>query len=430
MINTAAMSRRRYSVILFILLCFLRCMLSFHRSAVGVVAVDMMNDLKVDAALLGLLSAGYFYPYAIMQIPIGLLSDSQGARKTITIFLSIAALGSLLFGISKSPSGVLFGRILVGIGVSTIYVCTLKLISQWYHGDNFATMNSLLVSIGAIGLLISTVPLAWLSDLYGWRMPFIMTSAITVVLIVFVWLCIHDSPESRNNNKKNVTLHSRPPLKKSIFTILSSKRFWPPCIWLMCSFSLYIAFGGLWAAPYFMHVYGLTKIEASRILMMIAFGMIIGSPLIGILSDKIVKRRKPIHIASSTLLVITILIFVLFVDSIPLPILYLLVFCFGIFAVSVMPVGFASIKDLFPKEMAGTASGIANLFPFILGAILQPLMGYILENVGKNGDIYTATAYQYAITVLLICAIVAMISSFFITETSSHHKKQESNKLP
>lgn len=430
MLNIAAISQRRYRVLLFILLCFLRCVLSFHRSAVGVVAVDMMDDLKVDAALMGLLSAGYFYPYAIMQIPTGLLSDSQGARKTIAMFLIIAAFGSLLFGISNASSGVLIGRILVGVGVSTIYICSLKLISQWYHGDDFTTVSCLLVAISGLGLLISTVPLAWLSDLYGWRMPFVVTGAITVVLVILVWIFVRDSPESGSSRDKEVTVQQRLSIRKSIVTILGSKRFWPPCIWLMCSFSLYIAFGGLWCAPYLMHVYGLSKIEASRILMMIAFGMIVGSPLIGIFSDKILKRRKPVQMASSTLLVITLLIFVLFVDSLSLPLLYLLVFSFGLFAVGVMPVGFASIKDIFPREMAGTATGMANLFPFMLGALLQPLFGYILESFGKKGDGYTVAGYQYAIIVLLGCAVVALICSFFITETSSHRKRQMTKEFP
>jgi MFS family permease len=100
--------------------------------------------------------------------------------------------------------------------------------------------------------------------------------------------------------------------------------------------------------------------------------------------------------------------------------LYALTLCIGLFAVGIMPVGYASIKDLFPRSMAGTATGIANLFPFLVGALLQPALGLVLETVGKNGGVYTASAYQYAFCILLACSLVAFVCSLFVTETSSH----------
>ncbi|HHN81463.1 MAG TPA: MFS transporter, partial [Methanomicrobia archaeon] len=404
-------SYRQYRALLFIVLGACYLIVFFHRNALGVVAVDMMDDLGVQAALMGLLSAGYFYPYAFMQLPTGLLSDSWGARKTIVSFLAIAAAGSLLFGASSGSGGVLVGRILVGIGVSTIYVCTFKIIADWYHGTEFATMNALLVSVGGIGLMISTVPLAWLSTLYGWRTPFVATGIITLALVAVVWLFVKDSPEEHRSGRgtaphPNATWEA---MKRTVATIVGSRRFWPANIWMMCTFSIYIAFGGLWGGPYLMHVYGLTKIEASRILLMIAVAMIVGSPLLGVLSDRIFKLRKRMLSASSALLATTFTIIILFIDTLPMAALYVLTLCIGLFAVGIMPVGYASIKDLFPRTMAGTATGIANLFPFLVGALLQPSLGLVLEAVGKNGGVYTAAAYQYAFCILLACSLVAFV---------------------
>jgi MFS family permease len=413
---------RRYRALLFAILGACYLVVFFHRNAVGVVAVDMMDDLSVGAGIMGLLSAGYFYPYAFMQLPTGLLSDTWGARKTIASFMVIAAAGSLLFGASSSSGGVLVGRILVGIGVSTIYVCTLKLIAEWYHGNEFATMNSLLVSVGGIGLMVSTVPLAWLSTLYGWRTPFVATAAVTIALIAIVWLYIKDSPDEHLNGKhaEKKVVFTWEAMMGPIRTVLGRKQFWPANIWLMCSFSLYIAFGGLWGGPYLMHVYGMSKIAASKILLMIAIAMIVGSPLIGIFSDKVVKCRKRVMMSTSVGLIVTLALFAAFVDTLPLWGRYVLMLLFGLFAVGAMPVGYASIKDLFPKKMAGTATGLGNFFPFIMGAVLQPLLGYILEANGKVGDAYTSSGYQYAILVLLGCSVVAFVCSLFVTETSPH----------
>ena len=70
----------------------------FHRLCAAVVAMEMMQDLHTTGALLGLLSSAYFYPYALMQIPAGLLADTWGPRRTITVFFGVAFIGSLLLG--------------------------------------------------------------------------------------------------------------------------------------------------------------------------------------------------------------------------------------------------------------------------------------------------------------------------------------------
>lgn len=418
---------RRYRALLFLIIGACYLVVFFHRNAVGVVAVDMMADLGVGAGIMGLLSAGYFYPYALMQLPTGILSDTWGARKTAASFMLIAAVGSLVFGASNASSGVLVGRVLVGVGVSTIYVCALKLIADWYHGTEFATMNSLLVSVGGLGLMVSTVPLAWLSNLYGWRTPFVATAVVTLALIAVVWVYVKDTPDEHRAGiggivRTPVTWNT---MKASVRTILGARAFWPANIWLMSSFSLYIAFGGLWGGPYLMHVYGMSKVEASTVLLMISLSMIFGSPLIGLLSDKVFKCRKRVMVASSAGLVAVLAVFAAFSSSLPVPALYALTLLFGFFAVGAMPVGYASIKDLFPLGMAGTATGIANFFPFMMGGILQTVMGFVLERGGDVDGVYASAAYQHVFFLMVAFAVLAFACSLMVTETSVHCRTRD-----
>jgi MFS family permease len=139
----------------------------------------MMHDLHASGALIGLLSSAYFYPYALMQIPTGLLSDSWGPRRTISLFLIIACAGSVLLGMASSPFWAVTGRVLVGLGVSTLFVCTLKILSQWFHAREFATMTGLFMALGGLGYLAAAGPLAFLSSRIGWRTSFLFVGGIT-----------------------------------------------------------------------------------------------------------------------------------------------------------------------------------------------------------------------------------------------------------
>ena len=378
MVKSTKLSFKKYRLLVFLIIGLGYLLVFFHRVAPAVVALDMMSDLKAGAVLIGFLASGYFYPYAIMQLPTGILSDSWGPRKTITLFFFIAAVGSVILGLSINISSAIFGRVLVGLGASTLYVCALKILSQWYKGEEFATMTGFLIAIGGIGLLVSTIPLALLSNAVGWRMPFILTGAITLILALLVWFFVRNSPEELGMPAvvKNGPLNQkRVPLLKSIMKILSLKYYWPASIWMFCTMAIYLAFGGLWGGPYLIQIYGMTKVEASRVLSMIAVGMILGSPLMGILSDRIIKRRKIVVNVSSVLLLIIMAFLYFSVSSISTIGLYLICFGLGIFSVGVIAIGYALIKDLFPIEIAGTSTGIANFFPFLMGALYQPLMG-------------------------------------------------------
>ena len=104
----------RYRWLIFWILAVSYIMVYFHRLCPAVVAEDMRRDLATGGGLLGLLGSAYFYPYALMQLPAGLLSDSWGPRKTITLFFCVAFAGSVILGIAPNVYAAIVGRTLVG----------------------------------------------------------------------------------------------------------------------------------------------------------------------------------------------------------------------------------------------------------------------------------------------------------------------------
>ncbi|HPR42220.1 MAG TPA: MFS transporter [Candidatus Methanofastidiosa archaeon] len=394
-----------------------------HRNGTAVVAVDLMEDLGAEGALLGLLAGGYFYSYAFMQLPTGMLSDSWGVRKTVAATTMIAGIGSIFFGMALDVEMAIIGRVIVGIGVSTVYVCGLKFISQWYRKDEFATMNGVFIALGGVGLLMSTMPLAFLSDQFGWRAPFLIIGLISLLLGVAMFHLARDSPTDMGFEP--IHAHRERPTNSSLFKgfrrIVTTWEFWPPSIWLFCSMSIYISFGGLWGGPYLIHMYGMSKVEAGRVLSSIAFGMILGSPFLGYLSDKILRKRRIVVVFCAALLMLDMGLMAMFVDSLPTVALYACFFGMGMFAIGINPLIYASIKDAFPLELSGTSTGLANFFPFIGGAIFQPFLGYMLERGGMVGDAYTAEGYGGALVVLLLIAVVGFVATVLLKERPPHH---------
>ena len=411
---------RRYRWLIFWSLAFGYVLVFFHRLCPAVVATDMMNDLHAGGALIGFLSSAYFYPYALMQLPTGLLSDSWGPRRTITLFLCAACIGSLLLGLTPSPAGAVLGRLLVGFGVSTLFVCTLKILAEWFSIREFAGMTGLLLAMGGVGSLSAATPMALASTWLGWRVSFVLVGLLTALLAAMVWRVVRDRPADLgwpSPAEHAATIESPVRLTDGIKQVLSLPAFWPLAVWFFCKYGVFTAFAGLWGGPFLMHVYGATKSQAGGILSLVAVGMIVGGPLMGYLSERVIKGRKPTIILASSVIVGITALLAFSTGSLSLPLIGALCLGLGIFASAIAVVGFTSARELFPAGIAGTCFGLLNLFPFAGGALLQPLLGSILESRGKVGQAFTLAGYREAFFVLFLSALAAFVASLFVKET-------------
>ena len=194
-LEKAVRQRQKRAALIFILLSLGYLLVYFHRLCPAVVALELMKTFKTGGALLGLLGSAYFYPYALMQLPAGLLADSWGPRKSMTLFLTLGAAGSFLFGLAPNIGTALAGRILVGIGVSLVFIPAMKLLAVWFHPRQFVYYTGILMAMGGVGSLSAATPLAWLSQTLGWRFSFVLIGLITLFLILLLWRVVRDRPE-------------------------------------------------------------------------------------------------------------------------------------------------------------------------------------------------------------------------------------------
>ncbi|OQX16536.1 MAG: MFS transporter [Desulfobacteraceae bacterium IS3] len=410
----------RYGRLIFGILSLGYLLVYFHRLCPAVVAVDMMRDLNAGGALTGFLAAAYFYPYALAQLPAGLLSDSWGPRNTITLFFAVAFLGSLLMGFADSVFSAILGRALVGLGVAMLFVPTMKILTEWFHAREFAPMTGILMAMGGVGSLCAATPLAWISSRIGWRFSFVIIGVFTLLLAILVWCFVRNRPADMGLPSPSSSLKAQSPpipLKEAVRKTLTCLWFWPLAIWFFFDCAIFFSFGGLWGGPYLMQIYGLSKAASARILSMLAIGMIVGSPLLSFLSNNVFRARKPVIVISAFIVLCLTGLLAFYTEKIPIPGLYLLCLGLGIFSSAVVVIGFTMNKELFPVQMTGTAAGLLNLFPFAGGAVFQPVLGYLLEQQGKTGDAFSLAGYQNAFLALFLCGVIAWVSSFFLRET-------------
>ena len=396
----------------------------FHRVSITVIVEDLMREFSASATSLGILSSFYFYPYALMQIPAGLLIDKLGSKKTLTMFCLVTSVGTLFFSISPSLSYATFSRLLIGLGVSVAFLGTAKLVASWFNARSFASLIGILVAMGNVGAFLASAPFALIIIKLGWRLSFLSIAFATFALTALIWFIVKDSPIEYQNDS-NVLDSSSPKEDRKdnngfsgVLQSIKTKNFWLIAFPPLFFFGSFISLQGLWGVPFVMQMYTLNKIEASIVVMMMSIGFSFGALFWGIVSDRLAISRKKIYLLGLILYVSAWLCLTLFRYVSLNSWLHVLFFVLGFFF-GVIPISVAMIKSLFPLKIMGSATGAANALPFVGGALYQLLIGYILdifglERIEDGVRIYSSASYELGFMVCLFSLIFATSVAFFI----------------
>ena len=409
----------RYFICLLIFLCYV--LVFFHRLCPAVIAMDIQASFGLSGTLLGVLASAYFYAYAFMQLPTGLLADSWGPRKTVSSFFILAGIGSILMGSAPNLTIAILGRVLVGIGVSTVFVCNFKLLSEWFTVRQFIIMGAAFMAMGGVGALSSSAPLAWASNAIGWRMTLTGVGLVTLLMAGLVYCFVRNRPADMGLapvnpiGTKDKPAEEKISLANGLKMVIFSGRFWPVAIWAFCVIGISFAIGGLWGGPYLMHVYGLSKTAAGGVLSTFALALIFGSPVFGWLGNRF--GRRPVLIGCSIVLTITCGLMSWLVDSLSVTALYVLFFCFFVTGGAIGPVLAAMSKELFPIVISGTSVGMVNLFPFVGATVFQIVIGSVLSAQSHGQNHFTTIGYRYMFLICLAGAVLSLAATVFMKET-------------
>ena len=404
----------------------------FHRTATGVVADRLMFDFSIEnGAQLGVLSSIYFYSYAAMQLPAGILADFYGPRRTITLGLLTAALGAVLFAWAGSLGELYAGRLISTVGISVVYVNIVKILAEWFLPREFASMVGATVVAGSAGFLLAATPLAIMVEAFGWRAAFFVIAGYSLLMAVATWVAVRDRPQQmglpslsrmeETGGRQSCAKSGGESISISLVTVLKNPYTWWPFWASFTIYGVYMSFLGLWGIPYLMQVYGMERVEAANYMLVMATGTMVGGALVGVLSDRLRLRRGP-YVWFTTAFLASWLVLTLWNGGKP-PVgaLYPLCFAMGLF-MSGNNLNVACGKEVNPPNMTGVAAGFINTGGFVGAALMQPLFGWILDLSwdGAMADgirLYHLAAYQNAFWLCCGVLVAAVLSTLLIKET-------------
>lgn len=411
----------RKALLLLFFACFIYILSFFHRVCPAVIALDLSHDLGLGTESLTLFSSATMLAYGLMQLPSGLLADAVGGRRAVVCLTLLAGGAAVAFGMLTSVPAMIGARFVLGMGIAVTVPC-MVLLAAWFPPASFGRASSVLLGCGGLGGILAAPPLAFLSSLFGWRVPIIGAGLLTLAFAVLIWIFVRDTPTPEKAPRKKA---SPAALARGIGEVLKNRHFWPVAVWCMCSMGGYFAMLSLLWGPYLMQGCGLSKEAASAVLTVGSLLALTAQPLTGWLSDTLLKsRRKPLLFGSACGLLTAV--GMAFCDSPGGVAAYVIMIGFTLGTCATAPMAFSMLREIFPLRLVGTASGCMNMLQPLWSIVVQKLFALVLTLAAlESGSSAPGASFASASWVLVGNFALAFAMCFLMKETFGRDPERE-----
>ncbi len=375
------------------------------RSAPSVMMPQLGDTFGLSAAALAGLVGLFYYGYAPFSLVAGVAMDQWGPRKIVPAAAALVGIGALLFG-SGDPTLARIGRFVQGAGgvfslISAVYIAT-----NHFPANRGATLVGATQMFGMAGgsagqFLVGAAITGGLLWSRFWMGAGVAGLLIAGLLFAFI---PETPPRPRPNPGKQaataiVAVFRNP--QSILCGLIAGLLFLPTTV-----------FGMVWGVRFLQESHGAAYSLAVMRSAAVPFGWIIGCPLLGLLSDRI-GRRKPVIIGSA-LVLLTSLVLILHGPAGLFP-----PFSLGLVAgiasgAAMLP--YTIIKEANRPEHSGTATGAINFINFSLTALLGPVFGAMLMRASGGGT-RTLEHYQAAFEPLYYGVAAAILLTLVLKET-------------
>lgn len=409
------------NLVIFLLLCAAYFLVSFQRLCLGMLATDISAALALSPAALGWLGSTFHYSYALFQIPGGYIIDRYGPRIPLVLFFGLCGgLGTCLFAFAQDLTAGMGGRLLAGLGMSIVTASSLKVISAIFPQGTYMRLISVFFAIGGLGMLFSAAPLEALNRCWGWRQLFFVCGCVTIALGGAFRLLL---PGSGASGTRAPIAASEPAggascvrARRDSFTgmvrrLFASAGFAPILAWYITTSAIFFSFASLWAGPFYGAAYGLARETVGMILSVGILGVIIGTPAGAWLAERlgrpaVIRMASALAVAGSALICLPGERGSLFLALCSFTCICLS----GNLGASVI---YALLRDHIPQDLVGLSTAVMSSSLFIMTAVLQVLMGWLLGRLAGGAG---ALPYARVFLLYLGLAVASLLLSLRLRE--------------
>jgi len=380
--------------------------------------VPLMQEFNISATTLGWLSSYYGLANLLFLFPAGMILDRLSTRRVILVAMSVCVLSTFVFAQAPSILVAAACRFAMGIGGAFCLLSAVRLASRWFPPKKMAFAIGVVVTMAFIGGSIAQNPMTMLTEAIGWRNTLTVIGGMGVLMLMMIFIVVRDYPEGYVHHQKAANTSDRLGASKIINLVVRNRTNWLAGLYTSL-LNLPIFLLGMYGTLYLQQIHHLTRDAASMVTMMLFIGTMIGSPVIGWISDRMGRRRLPMLIFGVLSLVTMLLL--MYVPGWSLASLLLIFLSLGYFT-SAQIITYPLVSESNPTYVTGTATGLASTL-IMAGLYAQPLFGWMLERNWNQSIVdgvrtYALSDYNSALSIMPIAFLLGLVAAVFVKETN------------
>jgi sugar phosphate permease len=373
-----------------------------QRTSLGVAGVDAANRFDISAAMLSSLTVIQLAVYAALQIPVGVILDRVGPKMLIAIGALLMTLGQLTLAVSPSIGIAIVGRLLVGAGDAMTFISVIRLLTSWFSGRILPQISQWTGNIGALGQVLSAIPLSFALHAFGWEPAFISAAALSAIAFVLVFIFVANGQDTAPSAGKATTwrgaLHQ---LRESLARPGTQLGFWSHFV----SQSSGTVFSLLWGFPFLVEGLGYSQAAASALLALVVGAGVVSGPVLGVLTARFPLRRSNLVLGIVTAMGIVWTVMLTWPGTPPGWLVVVLIITIGVGGPGSL-IGFDFARSFNPLRSLGSANGVVNVGGFLASFVMMYLIGVVLDLLnhvriaqGLPSDVFAWNSFRLAFAV-------------------------------
>ncbi len=378
------------------------------RVAPGVMVTELRTDFHMTAEQFSLFGALFLYAYSLVQIPMGIALDQFGVKRVVSACILLFTGAGVMFSMTDQLWVANLARLFMGLGASTAFMSGVKIAADEFPAGKRGFYMGATLTIGLIGAFGTGKPLVWAMDTVGnWRETLLGISLFGIAILGFV----HFSVPRQKIKKDNFSL---PVLKTSLFETLKNRNIMMYAALAVGVYTPISVLADLWGTAFLMEKFNLSRNVAAPASATMYAGMALGCIVLPWICEKYELLNRGIQ--ACTLGMFLCFGFLLYGPALGESQLFVMLLTLGFFCGAEMMCFTAAVRFT-TRENSGITIGIVNTFNVLGGAILQQVIGFILDQLWQGAvddagnRLYNAHDYVVAMTSLLFVVGVCLALS-------------------
>jgi MFS family permease len=384
------------------------------RVSPSVMHTELMAHYGINDFQLANLVATYYYVYAPMQLPVGLIADKYGPFLSMIVACLLCSIGTYLFVGTEVLIVAKIGRFLVGLGSAFAFVCVLKMVAL-FMPNHFSLISGVTMALGQLGAMSGDVIFTYFISRMPWQLVNIHAARAGLFLTCMMSVCffLHKQLHQREEiNQQTQSLETSFCMRKELSDLLCDARIWKVCIMGLFMCLPVVIFAEFLSVEFFRNAYGFSLVQSAEANSMFFIGMALGGPSAVLMASKLGSKLTTIRIGCfMSASVLTLFVAGVVPTHLAPGLLLVMGYC-----TSVKVLVFSIVKDFGSSKTIATSVAFINMFVTLAGIIFQPFSGYLLHMCKQASYACVTWSYSVALAYIPLLLLLVIPVSYFVPE--------------